>query len=200
MFRPAGSRRIVLATNIAETSLTVPGIRFVIDPGKARISRYSYRSKIQRLQIENISRASADQRMGRCGRERDGICIRLYDEEDYESRPTYTDPEILHASAHNTIPCVKCHTDIDPRLTRPCEPSGEVDCSNCHAKISEEYYISGHGVDHLAGEERAPVIRPLQIERRDVPARTSRSGRDTGATRTPRRPKAPEIGPNLLGS
>jgi len=103
VFRRAGPRRIVLATNIAETSLTVPGIRFVVDPGRARISRYSYRSKIQRLQIEAISRASADQRKGRCGRERDGICIRLYDETDFEARPAFTDPEILRTNLASVI-------------------------------------------------------------------------------------------------
>ncbi len=103
VFRPAGRRRIVLATNIAETSLTVPGIRFVVDPGRARISRYSYRSKIQRLQIEAISQASADQRKGRCGRERDGICIRLYEESDYDARPAFTDPEILRTNLASVI-------------------------------------------------------------------------------------------------
>lgn len=87
-------RRIVLATNVAETSLTVPGIRYVIDPGFARISRYSHRSKVQRLPVEAISQASANQRKGRCGRLSDGICIRLYSEQDFMSRPEFTDPEI----------------------------------------------------------------------------------------------------------
>jgi len=86
--------RVVLATNVAETSLTVPGIRYVIDPGQARISRYSYRTKLQRLPVEPISRASADQRRGRCGRVGPGVCIRLYSEADYERRPEFTDPEI----------------------------------------------------------------------------------------------------------
>jgi ATP-dependent helicase HrpA len=86
--------RVVLATNVAETSLTVPGIRYVIDPGQARISRYSYRTKVQRLPIEAISRASADQRKGRCGRVAAGVCIRLFSEEDYQRRPEFTDPEI----------------------------------------------------------------------------------------------------------
>jgi len=95
--------RVVLATNIAETSLTVPGIRYVIDPGTARISRYSQRTKVQRLPIERISRASADQRKGRCGRTSDGICIRLYSEEDFESRPEFTDPEILRTNLASVI-------------------------------------------------------------------------------------------------
>ena len=96
-------RRIVLATNVAETSLTVPGIRYVIDPGTARISRYSSRSKVQRLPIEPISQASAGQRAGRCGRVADGICIRLYSEEDFQSRPAFTDPEIARTSLASVI-------------------------------------------------------------------------------------------------
>jgi ATP-dependent helicase HrpA len=95
--------RVVLATNIAETSLTVPGIRYVVDPGTARISRYSHRTKVQRLPIEPISRASADQRKGRCGRTSDGICIRLYSEEDFASRPEFTDPEILRTNLASVI-------------------------------------------------------------------------------------------------
>ncbi|MBL8746663.1 MAG: ATP-dependent RNA helicase HrpA [Phycisphaerae bacterium] len=93
-----GVRRIILATNVAETSLTVPGIRYVIDPGFARISRYSPRTKVQRLPIEKVSRASADQRKGRCGRIADGVCIRLYSEKDYEDRPRFTEPEILRTN------------------------------------------------------------------------------------------------------
>ncbi|MGE5134906.1 MAG: ATP-dependent RNA helicase HrpA [Gemmatimonadota bacterium] len=95
VFQPHQRRRIVLATNVAETSLTVPGIRYVIDPGTARISRYSNRTKVQRLPIEPVSQASANQRKGRCGRTSDGVCIRLYSEEDFGSRPEFTDPEIL---------------------------------------------------------------------------------------------------------
>ncbi|HWI33657.1 MAG TPA: helicase-related protein, partial [Lapillicoccus sp.] len=94
VFARHDGRRIVLATNVAETSLTVPGIRYVVDAGTARISRYSQRTKVQRLPIEPISQASADQRKGRCGRVADGICIRLYAEEDFEERPQFTDPEI----------------------------------------------------------------------------------------------------------
>jgi ATP-dependent helicase HrpA len=95
--------RVVLATNVAETSLTVPGIRYVIDPGTARISRYSHRTKVQRLPIERISQASANQRKGRCGRTSDGICIRLYSEEDFDSRPEFTDPEILRTNLASVI-------------------------------------------------------------------------------------------------
>jgi ATP-dependent helicase HrpA len=102
-FQPHRRPRVVLATNIAETSLTVPGIRYVVDPGTARISRYSHRTKVQRLPIEPISRASADQRKGRCGRTSDGICIRLYREEDFASRPEFTDPEILRTNLASVI-------------------------------------------------------------------------------------------------
>jgi ATP-dependent helicase HrpA len=98
VFRPGGARRIVLATNVAETSLTVPGVRYVVDSGLARVNRYSYRNKVEQLQVEPVSRASADQRAGRCGRVAAGVCIRLYAEEDYQSRPPYTDPEILRCS------------------------------------------------------------------------------------------------------
>lgn len=96
-------RRIVLATNVAETSLTVPGIRYVVDPGLARISRYSNRTKVQRLPIEPVSRASANQRAGRCGRVADGIAIRLYSQADFEARPEYTEPEILRTSLASVI-------------------------------------------------------------------------------------------------
>ena len=98
IFSPHRGRRVVLATNVAETSLTVPGIGYVIDTGRARVSRYSYRTKVQRLQIEAISRASANQRAGRCGRVRAGVCYRLYTEDDFERRPEFTDPEVLRTS------------------------------------------------------------------------------------------------------
>ena len=98
IFQPHTGRRVVLATNVAETSLTVPGIRYVIDTGTARISRYSYRAKVQRLPIEAVSQASANQRKGRCGRVEPGICVRLYSEEDFNGRPAFTDPEILRTN------------------------------------------------------------------------------------------------------
>lgn len=103
VFAPHRGRRIVLSTNVAETSLTVPGIRYVIDVGTARISRYSQRTKVQRLPIEKISQASANQRAGRCGRLAEGVCIRLYSEEDLESRPEFTDPEILRTNLASVI-------------------------------------------------------------------------------------------------
>ncbi|MEU0442995.1 ATP-dependent RNA helicase HrpA [Streptomyces sp. NPDC006186] len=103
VFQPHTGRRIVLATNVAETSLTVPGIKYVIDPGFARISRYSHRTKVQRLPIEPISQASANQRKGRCGRTSDGVCIRLYSEEDFLARPEFTDAEILRTNLASVI-------------------------------------------------------------------------------------------------
>jgi len=103
IFRPGGQRRIVLATNVAETSLTVPGIKYVIDAGLARVNRYSPRAKVEQLQIEKISQAAAKQRAGRCGRVSNGICIRLYSEEDFNQRPAFTDPEILRSSLASVI-------------------------------------------------------------------------------------------------
>ncbi|WP_147198062.1 ATP-dependent RNA helicase HrpA [Pantoea sp. CCBC3-3-1] len=103
VFQSHTGRRIVLATNVAETSLTVPGIKYVIDPGTARISRYSFRTKVQRLPIEPVSQASANQRKGRCGRVSEGICIRLYSEDDFLSRPAFTDPEILRTNLASVI-------------------------------------------------------------------------------------------------
>jgi ATP-dependent helicase HrpA len=98
VFAGSRGRRIVLATNVAETSLTVPGIRYVVDPGLARVKRYRYRGKVEQLQVEPVSQAAANQRAGRCGRVADGVCIRLYDEADFAKRPRFTDPEILRSS------------------------------------------------------------------------------------------------------
>jgi ATP-dependent helicase HrpA len=103
VFARHANRRVVIATNIAETSLTVPGIRYVVDPGTARISRYSKRTKVQRLPIEPVSQASADQRAGRCGRVAPGICIRLYAEDDYDARPEFTEPEILRTNLASVV-------------------------------------------------------------------------------------------------
>ncbi|WP_294087223.1 ATP-dependent RNA helicase HrpA [uncultured Actinobacillus sp.] len=103
IFNPSNLNRIILATNVAETSLTIPNIKYVIDTGTARISRYSYRTKVQRLPIEPISQASANQRKGRCGRISEGICIRLYSEEDFNARPQFTDPEILRTNLASVI-------------------------------------------------------------------------------------------------
>ena len=104
IFDGHSGRRIVLATNVAETSLTVPGIRYVIDAGTARVKRYSFRSKVEQLLVEPISQAAANQRAGRCGRVANGICIRLYDEKDFTGRPRFTDPEILRSLAGRRHP------------------------------------------------------------------------------------------------
>lgn len=103
VFEPHSARRVVLATNVAETSLTVPGIQYVVDAGTARVKRYSYRSKVEQLQIEPVSQAAANQRAGRCGRVSNGICIRLYDEKDFSERTKFTDPEILRSSLAGVI-------------------------------------------------------------------------------------------------
>src|SRR5258706_4421906 len=103
VFKPPGGRRSVLATNVAETSLTVPGVRYVVDTGLARVKRYSYRSKVEQLRVKNISQASAKQRAGRCGRVARGVCIRLCAEEEFNSRPAFTDPEVLRSSLANVI-------------------------------------------------------------------------------------------------
>jgi ATP-dependent helicase HrpA len=103
VFKPGKERRIVLATNVAETSLTVPGIRYVIDTGLARVKRYSYRNKVEMLRVEPVSQAAATQRAGRCGRVANGVCVRLYSEEDFDRRPAYTDPELLRSSLASVI-------------------------------------------------------------------------------------------------
>jgi ATP-dependent helicase HrpA len=103
VFEAGNGRRIVLATNVAETSLTVPGIRYVIDSGQARVKRYSYRTKVEQLQVEPVSQAAANQRAGRCGRVSNGVCVRLYDEKDFAERPRFTDPEILRSSLAGVI-------------------------------------------------------------------------------------------------
>ncbi|SOZ16902.1 ATP-dependent helicase [Cupriavidus taiwanensis] len=115
VFRPSNARRIVLATNVAETSLTVPGIRYVVDTGLARVKRYSYRNKVEQLQVEAISQAAANQRAGRCGRVANGVCIRLYEESDFTGRPRFTDPEILRSSLAAVILRMKALrlTDIE---------------------------------------------------------------------------------------
>ena len=123
VFRPGAGRRVVLATNVAETSITVPGIRYVVDAGLARLNRYSSRTRVQRLPIEPVSRASADQRAGRCGRVAPGVCVRLYSENDYESRPRFTDPEIVRTNLAGVILQMKALKlgDIEdfPLLERP---------------------------------------------------------------------------------
>lgn len=123
VFQTTNARRIILATNVAETSLTVPGVRFVVDSGLARVKRYSYRNKVEQLQVEAISQSSANQRSGRCGRVASGVCVRLYSEEDYALRPPFSDPEILRSSLASVIMRMKSLrlTDVEtfPFLEAP---------------------------------------------------------------------------------
>jgi ATP-dependent helicase HrpA len=130
VFKPGIKRRVVLATNVAETSLTVPRIRYVIDTGTARVKRYSQRSQLERLHVEPISQAAANQRKGRCGRVGPGICYRLYDEADFVSRPAFTDPELLRSSLANVILRMLAlqlgDVDAFPFLEAP-EPRGVLD-------------------------------------------------------------------------
>ncbi len=149
VFKPSGGRRIVLSTNVAETSLTVPGIRYVVDTGLARINRYSLRNKVTQLQVEKISQASARQRAGRCGRVASGICIRLYDEKDFDARSPYTTPEILRTSLAAVIlkmealgmGCVEEFPFLDPPSARAIEDGyqllGELGAFNQSRTLTE---------------------------------------------------------------
>jgi len=134
IFDAHSGRRIVLATNVAETSLTVPGIRYVIDAGSARLKRYSFRSKVEQLLVEPISQSSANQRAGRCGRVANGICIRLYEAKDFDSRPRFTDPEILRSSLAGVILRMKAlHLGVVedfPFIERP-SARAIADATNC---------------------------------------------------------------------
>ena len=180
IFQPHGRPRIVLATNVAETSLTVPGIRAVVDTGLARMSRYSVRSKVQRLPIERVSQASANQRKGRCGREAPGTCIRLYAEEDFEARPEFTEPEILRTNLAAVILQMSAmrlgRIDDFPFVESP-EP-----------KFVNDGYPHASGARRARREARADPARPPAREaaRRPAPrphaARRRRRGlRERGA-------------------
>ncbi len=138
IFKPSGGqRRIVLATNVAETSLTVPGIRYVIDTGLARIKRYSYRNKVEQLQVEKISQAAARQRAGRCGRVAAGVCVRLYDEADFNARPPFTDPEILRSSLAGVILRMKSLRLTDVETFPFIEPPPNKAISDGYALLQE---------------------------------------------------------------
>ncbi len=175
IFHPRGGVRVILSTNVAETSLTVPGIRYVIDTGLARISRYSWRAKIQRLPIEKISRASANQRAGRCGRLGPGICIRLYDEEDFNRRPGFTEPEILRTNLAAVI-LQMAHL----RLGDP-EAFPFIDAPDARL-IRDGYRLLGE----LQAVDRQRGLTPLgrQLARLPIDPRLGRmllAARDTGA-------------------
>ncbi|TFV83381.1 ATP-dependent RNA helicase HrpA [Blastococcus sp. CT_GayMR16] len=159
VFSPHSGRRIVLATNVAETSLTVPGIRYVIDPGTARISRYSLRTKVQRLSIEAVSQASARQRSGRCGRLGPGIAIRLYTEADFEARPEFTDPEILRTNLASVL-LQMASLDLGDVADFPfVDPPDSRAVADGIALLEELHALDEHG--KLTGTGRALAALPL---------------------------------------
>ena len=145
VFKSGGVRRIVLATNVAETSITVPGIRYVVDTGLARIKRYSYRNKIEQLLVEPVSKASANQRAGRCGRVADGICIRLYDENDWARRPDYTDPEIVRSNLAAVILRMKALKLGDVRDFDFVQPPPPKAIADGYAILSELHALEKNG-------------------------------------------------------
>jgi ATP-dependent RNA helicase HrpA len=171
-------RRVVLATNVAETSLTVPGIHYVIDPGTARISRYSHRTKVQRLPIERISQASASQRAGRCGRTADGVCIRLYTEEDFAARPAFTDPEILRTNLASVI-LQMAALDLGDMADFPfIDPPDSRNIAD-GVRLLEELGAFAPGKAQFAGEGgRAEGVFPPSQRSRGVPG-----GRPPGSAR-----------------
>lgn len=159
------TRRIVLATNVAETSLTVPGIRYVIDPGTARISRYSRRLKVQRLPIEPVSQASATQRAGRCGRTSAGICIRLYSADDFQSRPEFTDPEILRTHLASVILQMAALNLGEVAAFGFIDPPDRRQISDGVALLRELGALQGHPTPGLGGLEEPPTMRLTRIGR-----------------------------------
>jgi ATP-dependent helicase HrpA len=174
VFKPAGKRRIVLATNVAETSLTVPRIRYVVDTGTARIKRYSYRNKVEMLRVEPISQAAARQRAGRCGRVAHGICVRLYSEEDFEKRPAFTDPELLRSSLASVILRAKSldlgEVDEFPFLDLP-SPRAVADG---YALLGELGAVDEHKELTSVGRELASLPLDPRIARMLVAARAER--------------------------
>jgi ATP-dependent helicase HrpA len=165
VFQPHRTRRIVLATNVAETSLTVPGIRYVIDPGTARISRYNRRLKVQRLPIEPISQASATQRAGRCGRTTDGICIRLYSAEDHQSRPEFTDPEILRTHLASVILQMAALNLGEMAAFGFIDPPESRQIADGVALLRELGALQGRPTGRLAGLEERQTMRLTRIGR-----------------------------------
>ena len=175
VFEPGNGRRIVLATNVAETSLTVPGIRYVIDSGEARVKRYSYRSKVEQLQVEPISQAAANQRAGRCGRVADGVCIRLYDEAGFAARPRFTDPEILRSSLAAVILRMKAlrlgEVEDFPFVDAP--PRRAI--ADGYALLGELGAVDDHNVLTPTGRELARLPLDPRIGRMILEARTRES-------------------------
>ncbi|MCL2876627.1 MAG: ATP-dependent RNA helicase HrpA, partial [Betaproteobacteria bacterium] len=151
VFAPSGGRRVVLATNVAETSLTVPGVRYVVDTGLARIKRYSPRNKVEQLRIEKIAQASIQQRAGRCGRVMDGICFRLFDEEDFKRRPAHTDPEILRSSLAGVILRMKALGLGEVEDFPFIDPPGSRLIGDGYALLAELGAMEDEGVRHPSG-------------------------------------------------
>ncbi|WP_374324312.1 ATP-dependent RNA helicase HrpA [Azonexus sp.] len=172
IFKPSGGqRRIVLATNVAETSLTVPGIRYVIDTGLARVKRYSYRNKVEQLQVERISQAAARQRAGRCGRVAAGVCIRLYDEADFNARPPFTDPEILRSSLAGVILRMKSLRLTDVESFPFIEPPPAKAISDGYALLQELGALDDENRLTKVGEALAKLPLDPRIGRMLVAAR-----------------------------
>ncbi|MFN4341192.1 MAG: ATP-dependent RNA helicase HrpA [Azonexus sp.] len=172
IFKPSGGqRRIVLATNVAETSLTVPGIRYVIDTGLARVKRYSYRNKVEQLQVEKISQAAARQRAGRCGRVASGVCVRLYDEADFNARPPFTDPEILRASLAGVILRMKSLRLTDVESFPFIEPPPAKAISDGYALLQELGALDDDNRLTKVGEALAKLPLDPRIGRMLVAAR-----------------------------
>ncbi len=163
--QPGPTRRIVLATNVAETSVTVPGIRYVVDAGTARISRYSRRLKVQRLPIEPVSQASATQRAGRCGRTAEGICIRLYSAQDFQSRPEFTDPEIVRTHLASVILQMAALNLGDVAAFPFLDPPDRRQLSDGVALLRELGALQGRPTGGLAGLEEPPTMRLTQVGR-----------------------------------
>ncbi|MBS1159139.1 MAG: hrpA [Proteobacteria bacterium] len=171
IFKPSGARRIVLATNVAETSLTVPGIRFVVDSGLARVKRYSYRNKVEQLQIERVSQAAARQRAGRCGRVAAGVCIRLYDELDFNARPAFTDPEILRSSLAGVILRMKSLRLTDVESFPFLEPPPAKAIADGYALLQELGALDDENVLTTIGQSLAKLPLDPRIGRMLVAAR-----------------------------
>ncbi|MBS1188543.1 MAG: ATP-dependent helicase HrpA [Rhodocyclaceae bacterium] len=177
IFKPSGARRIVLATNVAETSLTVPGIRYVVDTGLARVKRYSYRNKVEQLQVEKVSQAAARQRAGRCGRVAAGVCIRLYDEADFNARPPFTDPEILRSSLAGVILRMKSLRLTEVESFPFIEPPPAKAVADGYALLQELGALDEHNQLTIVGQSLARLPLDPRI------ARMIAAGRDEGCLR-----------------
>jgi ATP-dependent helicase HrpA len=178
VFKPSGARRLVLATNVAETSLTVPGVRYVVDTGLARVKRYSYRNKVEQLQVEPIAQAAANQRAGRCGRVADGICIRLYDEADFARRPRFTDPEVLRSSLAGVILRMKALGLGDVRAFPFVEPPPARAIADGYDLLAELNAVDDNNALTAIGRELARLPLDPRIGRMLLAARDQQALRE----------------------